>query len=97
MCGDNQNERLNILTKTNDGYKIAEEDLMQRGPGEYLGSRQSGVSDLYMANLIRDMKLLEQTRQLAKDLYVSDNGLYNQLESYARSRFDTKFDKTTTN
>ncbi len=97
MCADKQNERLNILTRTNDGYKIAEEDLMQRGPGQYLGSNQSGVSDLYMANLIRDMKLLEQTRRIANELYTSDHSLYAELERLARKRFDAKFEQTTVN
>ncbi len=92
MCGDNDNDRLKILTKTNDGYKIAEEDLMLRGPGQYLGSNQSGVSDLYMANLIRDMKLLEKARQTASDLYRDNIDLYEKLESYADERFSVRFE-----
>jgi ATP-dependent DNA helicase RecG len=91
------NERLKILTKTNDGYKIAEEDLRLRGPGEYLGSKQSGVSDLYMANLIRDMKLLKETQQIAKDLSRQNKELYRVLERAARSRFDIKFEQTAVN
>ncbi len=91
------NERLKILTKTNDGYKIAEEDLRLRGPGEYLGSKQSGVSDLYMANLIRDMKLLKETQQIAKDLSDQNKDLYRTLEYAACSRFDLRFEKTAVN
>jgi ATP-dependent DNA helicase RecG len=97
MCSDAQNERLKVLTKTNDGYKIAEEDLRLRGPGEYLGSNQSGVSDLYMANLIRDMKLLKETQQIAKDLHDENGDMYRTLEAAARKRFDIKFEQTAVN
>lgn len=97
MCGDKQNERLNILTKTNDGYRIAEEDLMMRGPGQYLGSKQSGVSDLYMANLIRDMKLLEKARQIADDLYANNRSLYDRLECHADKRFNVRFENVAVN
>lgn len=97
MCEDTQTERLQILSKTNDGYKIAEEDLRMRGPGQYLGSRQSGVSDLYMANLIRDMKLLDQTRRVAQDLSGEHSELYCELERCARSRFDMRFEQTASN
>lgn len=97
MCGDKQNDRLAILTKTNDGYRIAEEDLMLRGPGQYLGSNQSGVSDLYMANLIRDMKLLEQSRQIAADLYKKDKELYDRLEYHANKRFNLRLENIAVN
>lgn len=97
MCEDTRNERLKILTKTNDGYKIAEEDLRQRGPGEYLGSNQSGVSDLYMANLIRDMKLLKETQQIARDLYAENSDMYGMLEAAAHARFDLRFEQTAVN
>lgn len=96
MC-DKENDRLKILTKTNDGYKIAEEDLMLRGPGQYLGSKQSGVSDLYMANLIRDMKLLEQARKIANELFNTNKGLYDELESYANKRFNVRFENIAVN
>ncbi len=97
MCGDNDNDRLKILTKTNDGYKIAEEDLMLRGPGQFLGSNQSGLSDLYMANLIRDIKLLEKARHVASDLYINNRSLYEELESYANKRFSVRFENVAVN
>lgn len=97
MSQSAENERLKILTKTNDGYKIAEEDLRLRGPGEYLGSNQSGVSDLYMANLIRDMKLLKETQQIARDLHDRNRDVYDALESAALARFDVRFEQTAVN
>jgi len=47
------------MTKTNDGFELAEEDLRQRGPGDFLGTRQSGYLDLRMAN-IADIRLLQK-------------------------------------
>ncbi|MFP6596372.1 MAG: ATP-dependent DNA helicase RecG, partial [Candidatus Hydrogenedentota bacterium] len=55
--------RIEVMCETNDGFIIAEEDLKLRGPGELYGVRQSGVSDLRVADLIRDVRLLEQARK----------------------------------
>lgn len=95
MCNKEGVERLSILTKTNDGFKIAEEDLRLRGPGQFLGSRQSGMSDLYMANLIGDMKLLHYTRKVAEQLSIKNSSLYKILEKAADVKFS--FDNITTN
>ena len=58
--------RLEVMEKTCDGFVIAEEDLKIRGPGEIQGIRQSGVSDLKVANLVRDVRLLELAREEAE-------------------------------
>ena len=87
MSEQSDNKRLEVLTKTNDGFKISEEDLKLRGPGQFLGSRQSGVSDLYMANLIGDMRLLKQTRNIALEIENTDEELYNYLVQQASKRF----------
>ena len=97
MSPDKDNERLSLLTKTNDGFKIAEEDLRLRGPGQFLGSRQSGMSDLYMAHLISDMRLLKETKRLARELKRRDVRFYDQLKTIAIKRFENKFQKTTIN
>ena len=54
--------RLNIMTQTNDGFVIAEKDLQIRGPGEFLGTRQSGLPDMIIADIINDAQVLEQAR-----------------------------------
>ncbi len=54
--------RLNIMTQTNDGFVIAEQDLQIRGPGEFLGTRQSGLPDMIIADIVNDSKILELAR-----------------------------------
>ncbi len=68
-------KRLRILTKTNDGFLIAEEDLKLRGPGELLGLRQSGEPFFRMADLDRDMEILLKARQAALNLLKEDANL----------------------
>jgi ATP-dependent DNA helicase RecG len=58
-------ERLDIMRRTSDGFKIAERDLEIRGPGEFVGTRQSGLPDFRFGNIVRDRKLLELARQEA--------------------------------
>ena len=55
-------ERLGIMTQTNDGFVIAEKDLQLRGPGEFLGTRQSGLPDLIISDIVRDAEILEKAR-----------------------------------
>jgi ATP-dependent DNA helicase RecG len=58
-------ERLNVLEKTNDGFRVAEEDLRIRGPGEFLGTRQHGVPELRIASLVDDRMELDLARREA--------------------------------
>jgi ATP-dependent DNA helicase RecG len=88
---DNQaeNERLNAMTQTNDGFVLAERDLEQRGPGDFLGTRQAGFSELKMASLT-DVRLIEKARRHAQDLFAVDPDLTDpehQLLTRAVSRF----------
>jgi len=68
-------KRLDVMARTNDGFIIAEEDLNIRGPGEFFGTRQSGLPDLKAANLLRDYKLLEAARKQAFSLITKDPSL----------------------
>jgi ATP-dependent DNA helicase RecG len=63
-------ERLGIMAKSNDGFVIAEKDLELRGPGELLGTKQSGLPEFRVANLVRDQKFLEGARKEA-DFYLA--------------------------
>jgi ATP-dependent DNA helicase RecG len=64
--------RLKVMEGTTDGFRIAEQDLAIRGPGEFLGVRQWGVPDFQVANLIRDARLLQQVRREAFALIAED-------------------------
>jgi ATP-dependent DNA helicase RecG len=66
-----ENERLAAMTESNDGFVLAERDLEQRGPGQFLGTRQSGFSEIHMASLT-DVRLIEKARKHAHDLLSSD-------------------------
>ena len=72
-------ERLNIMTQTNDGFVIAEKDLQLRGPGEFLGTRQSGLPDLIISDIVRDAKILEMARNEAIDFVKT-----NKIENYPK-------------
>jgi len=58
-------ERLNAMVRTQDGFELAELDLSQRGPGEFFGTRQAGLPEFRVANLLRDRQLLELAKQEA--------------------------------
>ncbi|MDX6530626.1 MAG: ATP-dependent helicase RecG [Blastocatellia bacterium] len=63
-------ERLGIMEETNDGFKIAEKDLEIRGPGEVLGTRQAGLPEFRVANLVRDLDILQDARKEA-EFYIN--------------------------
>ncbi len=73
-------ERLRIMETTSDGFDVAEADLRLRGPGEYIGTRQSGAPGLSAANLVRDVKTLEMAREEA-DVWLRDDPGLSQPES----------------
>lgn len=82
-------QRLEVLVRSSDGFEIAEMDLRLRGPGQVLGTRQSGLPDLALASLSEDGDLLEQAREVARDLLQDDPGLQRQpalLEALAHQR-----------
>jgi ATP-dependent DNA helicase RecG len=74
-----ENERLQAMSESNDGFVLAEKDLQQRGPGEFLGTRQSGYSSGLRMASITDVKLIEKARVQAQNLFEKDPYL-NQPE-----------------
>jgi len=76
LVSDNQNEetraRLKVMTKTADGFKIAEEDLRLRGPGDFFGQRQHGLPGLKIADIGCDTQLLKEAQQAAEALLEKD-------------------------
>lgn len=75
---DESQMRTQILESTTDGFKIAEADLEMRGPGEFLGTRQSGILNFKMANLTRDVSVLQDARQAAFEIVKKDPNLSHE-------------------
>lgn len=70
--GDEATARMNIMCETTDGFKIADEDLKLRGPGDFFGTRQHGLPKLRIADILTDTKILMQTQELAQEIMLSD-------------------------
>jgi ATP-dependent DNA helicase RecG len=76
-ASDDARKRLKIMEETNDGFRIAEEDLAIRGPGEFMGTRQSGLPDFRVANILRDGRILSEAKTDAFALVEKDPALEN--------------------
>jgi ATP-dependent DNA helicase RecG len=92
MFAEEARERLQAFSRTNDGFRIAEDDLRLRGPGEFFGTRQSGLPDLRAANIIRDADLLEQAREEAFAIVQQDAALagYPRLRDLLKRKWKGK-------
>ncbi|MCB9066558.1 MAG: ATP-dependent DNA helicase RecG [Calditrichae bacterium] len=84
-------ERMGVMSQTNDGFVIAEEDLRLRGSGEFFGTRQSGMPDLKFANLLTDQKIIEIARKDAFAIVQRDPHLRLPENEIIRERFKDKF------
>jgi ATP-dependent DNA helicase RecG len=84
-------ERLNIMEETSDGFRIAEKDLEIRGPGEVLGTRQSGLPTFRVANLVRDFGLLEAARKEAEYYLNQRRNKSDTVRLIKRVRSDARF------
>jgi ATP-dependent DNA helicase RecG len=88
--------RIQTMVKTNNGFEIAETDLQLRGPGDLMGTQQSGVLDLLIADLARDGQILQQAREAAIQILDADPDLTKpehaaikaQIDSLPKSRFN---------
>src|SRR5207237_3950217 len=81
LVSDDEKDRLAVFAKTRDGFEVAERDLELRGPGEFLGTRQSGVGRFRFGNIVRDHALMEKARDAATE--VVDRGVA-EAEALAR-------------
>ena len=70
--GEDTVRRMNVMCSTTDGFKIADEDLRLRGPGDFFGTRQHGLPKLHIADLMTDSKILTETQELALEIIASD-------------------------
>ena len=87
------NERLSVLNRSNDGFYIASEDLKLRGPGDFLGIRQSGVLNFRIADVYQDAPLLSRAQEEVKNLTESDPDLSNPAHAVIKQRLDEVIEK----
>ncbi len=80
--------RLELLLRTSDGFKIAEEDLRMRGPGEFLGTRQHGVPELKLVDIVRDLRTISEARRDAEAILSADNELTAPENALLRSELE---------
>lgn len=85
---DDSRKRTEFMERTQDGFKIAEFDLELRGPGEFLGTRQSGLPGFKLAHLVRDTDILEQARDAAFKLIKQDPELKLSINQEIKKRLD---------
>ncbi len=91
--GNVSRERLAVLCKTNDGFKIAEEDLRLRGPGDFFGSRQSGLPDMRISSFASDMDVLVKAQEAAKKVMSEDPDLEDEINSPLRDSVQRLIEK----
>ena len=77
------------MAKTDDGFQVAEADLQIRGPGEFLGQRQSGLPGFRVANLIRDAEILQHARDIAFRI-VNEDRMLSQPQNHPLKDFLTR-------
>ena len=87
---DGARERLKAMADTNDGFVIAERDLELRGPGDFFGTRQSGLPKLRTGDLVRDRELMELAHREARAL-VDEGGLTPDLLRFIKSQWHDQF------
>ncbi|MBO5728135.1 MAG: ATP-dependent DNA helicase RecG, partial [Oscillospiraceae bacterium] len=91
--GESAQTRLKALAGTTDGFKIAEEDLKLRGPGDFFGDRQHGLPQLHIADLAGDTRLLKQAQDAARAMLTDDPTLEKPEHRAVRERIQTLFAK----
>ncbi len=85
-------ERTDIMQQTNDGFLIADKDLELRGPGEFFGTKQHGLPELKIANLIKHIKVLEQVRRESSVLLASDPNLIRREHAELKGHIEQMFE-----
>jgi len=84
-------KRFETMTETQDGFKVAEEDLELRGPGEFLGTRQHGLPELRFGNILRDFEIMEEARKEAFDLIRTDPELKESRNAFIKKVLKERF------
>lgn len=85
---DEGKERMQSMTETNDGFRLAEKDLELRGPGDFFGRKQSGLPDFKVADLVHDYRILETARKDATELLETDAFWHDRDYQYLRKMLE---------
>ncbi len=88
-------QRLMTMKMYSDGFKIADTDLKQRGPGDFFGSRQHGLPELKIADMVEDIDTLQNAQICAKEILKNDFELSNPQNSALKTRMNKMFEKMT--
>ena len=80
------------MQKSSDGFVISEKDLELRGPGEFFGTKQHGIPEFKVANLITDVKILKEAQAVANDILETDPMLLKEENQKIKQKIDKLFD-----
>lgn len=89
---DTAQRRIKVMETTTDGFKIADEDLKLRGPGEFFGSRQHGLPEMKIADMLEDRSTLEETQRAAKEIMARDPELSSPESAALKNEIQRLFD-----
>lgn len=89
---DTAQRRMKVMETTTDGFKIADEDLKLRGPGEFFGSRQHGLPEMKIADMLEDRSTLEETQKAAKEIVARDPELSSPESTALKNEIQRLFD-----
>lgn len=89
---DTAQRRMKVMETTTDGFKIADEDLKLRGPGEFFGSRQHGLPEMKIADMLKDRGTLEETQRAAKEIMARDPELSSPESTALKNEIQRLFD-----
>lgn len=89
---DTAQRRMKVMETTTDGFKIADEDLRLRGPGEFFGSRQHGLPEMKIADMLKDRGTLEETQRAAKEIMARDPELSSPESTALKNEIQRLFD-----
>jgi ATP-dependent DNA helicase RecG len=89
---DTAQRRMKVMETTTDGFKIADEDLRLRGPGEFFGSRQHGLPEMKIADMLEDRSTLEETQRAAREIIAHDPELSSPESAVLKNEIQRLFD-----
>lgn len=87
FLNDDAFQRISTMVRTNDGFEVAEVDMQLRGPGDLMGTQQSGILNFKLANLAKDQKILQTARYMAEEILKNDPELSSEKNKFIKNYF----------